>query len=1650
MASCTVKPYIQTSDGQMIESKLFNDLLHYSGNDWKFAKQYYGIATDPQFRNDFGSQLSYDANGEVTFKSLKSVLNLDIASEKLLKTLNSDLGAGIYDYRQAIDKLQAFNRNSEYNDQYLATIKETSDGKYELSIVEKNAASEAALNKVISNRSLWDRLIYHLNSNGVNVEFLEEGPSRYSTENAEQAANGLYSLIQLAHGEHQTSDLAEEAGHFAVGALGNNPLIQRLMENLTPEVSKALLGEEYESKYMGVYGRREVAGALVGKALNNEIDQKSILSNLLDRIVNLVKKTFAKITGNEILAAKNEAQQIAQEIAQGFMSSTFQGNIENALEQTETLYSAELSRNVKAFKAAANQILNMAKQLNAIDSQLTSRMEDILKEMEAEFSISNQISDRANVFTDARSLQGVVKCMQLVLDMLVEEIPGKLNSINFSNSLTFGENQATYGQQLREVHIFLQNAAGLTEQLRNSLSGSKEFEQIVTFGDESADPTTGRTQQGTSLSVLEARLTSQLAKLDGALFAKEKEYFSRFLKEIYGKDYIETSNMRLFQQKTLGTRVGNPLTPSDTNKVSLNDLLDKLDYDISIFDAFIGSMSNSSDVISQIIDKAVKAFNAMADRAVDRDQDALKILKAKFEFLQKSGVIGKEGTETFFERSRETGKLTGNLRTDRNWGDWESEWIEFKQEAIRQFHMQHALTMTLDGKAITRSEYRNLSDEDQRRVKITSSDLDGRSQIFKDDQWENFFKPKRIRWTHDHSVWSDEHEMWIPNDSYRDYSYDQWADRFTTMYKLTGRTSKGREYVRFLSQEEYDKLDESEQENCTREEVSIRSLMKEFMAIKETLDAKVGFQMPFYRAPQVKGTFTNKRKNRLNYDYDNMSARRLRALGKTLRREIADDFCEDSQDTDFGSTHTYNTIDEDVFGNELLFEKEKLNRLPLFFINKLKDTSELSTDIFHSLLAFSSMANSYFASSQVVHAAEVGSEILKRRKVGKGNNPALGKDMTDQLIVTDFRNDGGLAYRRYSKYMEKQIYGIGLRKIMVTKRICLTKISSLLSKLGSTIYLSGNVAGGLVNIGTGFNEMFKEACTGQFYTVRNFANAHKQYWGSAAATWANIGELAKQDKVSLMIRYFDILGDQRSKQRSWYTSKNKFFGNFMFGESLMLPYSAGEHYMQSITYLSLLDAIKVYDKNGRQVKLFDAYKVIDIGDGVKTLALSSGEEGSRDLVAMTDMYNWLDDIIHGNKSFQEYYDKLGNFTDEERGILLQLEEFNHGRPVEPQHMTPEQLQNLLIEALAEKRMFFKSEDGMQQYEALKATMDKVQNAVHLSDVDFSDQEVEMLKKHKVYPVEGTTNEFDDESIEDVLSAIQNEIESITWSEADEINFMDKAKEVSDRLHGIYNRMDKTWMHQHIFTNMLLVMKGYALGMMQRRFGTAKHSIALDQDVEGSVRTFLKMLSYTFTDRRGFGLTLASSFSMFLPKTKQDRVMEQMKAQGFNEFQYYNMRRNALDLLMIGVLALLKVLSAKKKGDDDDDDEDLLLGWVYYFSYRLHREQVAFNLPYPFLDEASNLTEIVPPGISVLKDLYELTEGAVATTLIYDYQDGMTSNDPGAKYFYLQNKKGLYEKGDRKWVRKLSKMAPYYKSRYVLFNPYEAAESYDYGRRVKVK
>ena len=201
MASCCWKPKVKNQNGELVESKLFNDLLSFTQNRQK-SKEYYVIGKNQEFLNEVSEDAKFDENGEITFNSLRKKANLDIEEEKIIDKLNKDLSAGELPFDQAITKMQYFNNNHSMRDDYMATISIGTDNKVRLEVVKNTSKNQDKLIDTIKNRTLQDRLRYYLTKHGVNVSFLDSNVNgRYSTENAEKTSDGLYNLIQISHGK---------------------------------------------------------------------------------------------------------------------------------------------------------------------------------------------------------------------------------------------------------------------------------------------------------------------------------------------------------------------------------------------------------------------------------------------------------------------------------------------------------------------------------------------------------------------------------------------------------------------------------------------------------------------------------------------------------------------------------------------------------------------------------------------------------------------------------------------------------------------------------------------------------------------------------------------------------------------------------------------------------------------------------------------------------------------------------------------------------------------------------------------------------------------------------------------------------------------------------------------------------------------------------------------------------------------------------------------------------------------------------------------------------------------------------------------------------------------------------------------------------
>lgn len=1532
-ASCELFPHCINPKGEVVESKLFKDLLHYT-SDRGIAKEFYAVGTNKDFIEQVEDNAEFDDNGEMTFQSLKNLSNLNIEKEKEIAILNKELGVGEYSYEEGMAKLQNFNKNSPYNDKYLGTISSLDNGKFRISLAEKNEGTQEQLNTFVGNRNLIERIKVALNKAGADYTFLEEGSNldgRYNTKNAVRTADGLYQLIKVANNEKLEQSLAEEAGHFAVGALGKSPLVKRLMELLTPDVQKQILGDEYLTKSLGSNSAREVAGTLVGQAIMQNVDKNTPWYSLTNRIVDLIKKVFNSITGNEIAQAKLEAQEIAEQIAKGFMSPNFTGNIKNALDIKETLYSKTDSFAVQKLKEAAILLRKQALEMKAINSTLFSKYNAVAKVVESKI-----ISNADNYpLAEHHAYEGITESVLLMSKLMEEDIKELLDSVDINDVNDFNQNMVRNAQSLRKVRTFVRNAGVLIKIISDaSLPGSsnqqfseraKAVEIINSAGDIVIYNLYAETQK---LKNSLENATIGEHGIVNELTNKEAQFFLKFLENALGKKYIHRSAKILFRSRKKNKAKGeSALVYAPTENYTVQQAMEGLEEDISLFERFLASMSNNSDLVAQIIDKTIKLSNKWADDLTNTSQDKLRQMQADLKKL------GHTSTDVFIEKSNKTGKITGNIISEYNWGDYEDSYDAFKESAVKEFKDAHP----------------NLSEL---------------SDLAQGLEFEKFFKPKERFWHKGdaskpgNSKWDDNSRMWVPAEQYRNSVYDS--------------TIKGKPIEKWLNEllEFKDYLDSLLPENSTR----------------------------LHRMPQFKGTFINRVKNKQIFENT------TRSVMDTSFKKIKETFIVDSEDRDFGSLQTYNMKEDSVFSDALAFEREKLNRLPLFGINKLQDPSELSTDLFHSLFAYSGMAHSYAALSKVVDTVEVGAEVLLERKVG-----GTTKERDNN------RADRSRAYNRYTKYIEKQVYGIAIKTSPLGRRF--GKLASFFSGLGSKIYLGGNVIGGMVNIGTGSIELFKEAFAGEHFSMSDWKNAHGLYSKNLAENmWDGLtGVELSDNKVALFIRHFNVLGKSKQEQRTWFTSQWRLTRALPFGENIFLPYKAGEHYMQTIPYLALASKTKLYDQDGNKISLFNAYKVVDTGNGVKVLTLTSNIEQYN---LLNGIKNKIDDAILKNIKPADV-----KFTTEE------LKFINKNKYSTDNLIT---LGSNIDENILDNTLFFKSAKGKKRYDLLKSILTKLKSVSNISGpmqgtLQFTQEEQAYLDSKK-YNVASTSN---------TAAEILEEMKNAVWFIDDDSSFMNKAREISNRMHGVYNNIDKVGLQQSIAGNMMLAMKGYALGLMERRFGRNKYSVLLEKDVEGSLVTLAKVFSSMFVEKGGFKNTA----KMLLPIGES--VSTKMLQAGYSPNQYRNMRRNLGDYLFILGLFLLKLaLTQSNNGGDEDDEEDIVAGLGFYFTSRLLREQNAYALPNPFIEEAQSLLNVVPVGISVIQTLTDVTTSIIGGTLTDPITNG--------KYHYGRTKEGIYEENDPMWHNKVLKLTPYIRAGYTFEHPYEAAASFEYGKRLRTK
>lgn len=427
--NCAIIPQVRNNRDQVVDSRLFKDLLAYTGNNRTEATRLYLITKSSEFIKNWNSKLTLDENNEPTLRSLLQKTNIKdvIPESKVLERLNREIGyykRGMdrpalwvnsdENYQKLLQKAISFNQTSDFRDDYVAKITKIQDTESPrifigIKVEKRNKVNSIEADKMAYNANLNSRLRDILAAKGITIGALTDLEKRLGINGvtdfdvARTAANGMIEMIRLANGIEGEKALPEEFAHFAIEAMGESPLINRLINSLSSNgLVGEILGDEYDTYdtlYKGDATKlaKEAAGKLLAKhLLKSEPIGHKPYKNLLERVISAIKSFFKTMNASQIQRAIFEADKdfgrLARDIINGRLDEEI--NIKN-IKSSDLFYQTN-ERIQRDKKVLQNIINNELKRLKIYEkrnpnSQFNVNQRLLIDRLEIELADNNEI-----------------------------------------------------------------------------------------------------------------------------------------------------------------------------------------------------------------------------------------------------------------------------------------------------------------------------------------------------------------------------------------------------------------------------------------------------------------------------------------------------------------------------------------------------------------------------------------------------------------------------------------------------------------------------------------------------------------------------------------------------------------------------------------------------------------------------------------------------------------------------------------------------------------------------------------------------------------------------------------------------------------------------------------------------------------------------------------------------------------------------------------------------------------------------------------------------------------------------------------------------------------------------------------------------------
>ena len=347
--------------------------------------------------------------------------------------------------------------------------------------------------------------------------------------------------------------------------------------------------------------------------------------------------------------------------------------------------------------------------------------------------------------------------------------------------------------------------------------------------------------------------------------------------------------------------------------------------------------------------------------------------------------------------------------------------------------------------------------------------------------------------------------------------------------------------------------------------------MKEYYDFMINLKRNLDYRLParyvrFNKAPQIRRDFLERvigKGNKFQYLWESFK-------DNLVRREDDTEFAYARQD----------------------FEGNQIYNLPIYYTRPLKDKNDLSTDCTSTMIAYAAMANDYASMNDVIDALETGRTILSERKVAQTRGGKIMREVLNK-VPSNLTKKGDIAnfMARLNDFMLMQVYGEQMKDEGTVLGVDVGKAVNMLNKLQSYGTTALSVLTGTANLAQNIVISNIESISGQFFNKSELAKADWEYTKLLPQYLGEIGNRIQTSKMALFAEKFNVLQDYKQHVRGVDWDRKTWFSRFFKEDTLWFTTSAGDHYTQMRTGLALAMRLKLQDKDGKPISLYDALEV---------------------------------------------------------------------------------------------------------------------------------------------------------------------------------------------------------------------------------------------------------------------------------------------------------------------------------------------------------------------------------------------------------------------------------------------------------------------------